>query len=272
MKALAVLRVGCALALTIMLVANAQSATGQPADDDIRVQLAKALPGAKPEDVRATPVPGLYEITVHGTTGYISADGKYLILGDLYDVATRTNLTDQRRMESRARLLATVKDDDTIIFGPADAKHTITVFTDTDCGYCRKLHSEIAEINKLGIRVRYAAYPRGGPGSPSWETMQTVWCSKDRREALTRAKLDEPIKAAKCGVTPVAREYNLGVEMGINGTPAIFTPRGDYIGGYLPPAKLAAYLDELDARANAANAGKKTSQPVAAADSSAGGS
>jgi thiol:disulfide interchange protein DsbC len=213
--------------------------------DDIRVQLAKKLPGAKPEDVRPTPVAGVYEITLGSSTAYISADGKYLISGDLYEIDTKTNLTENRRTEGRVRTLATIKDADTIAFGPAVAKHSITVFIDVDCGYCRKLHSEIAELNKLGVRVRYAAYPRSGPGSESWTKMEAVWCAKDRREALTRSQLGEDVGPAKCGATPVANQYRLGEEMGVNGTPAIFTTDGNYIGGYLPPDKLLAYLDEL---------------------------
>jgi thiol:disulfide interchange protein DsbC len=234
-----------------LMGANASAESAKPAvkSDDIRVQLAKRLPGAKPEDVRPSPINGMYEISLGGSIAYISSDGKYLITGDMYEIASKTNLTDEHRAEVRQRVLATVKDADTIIFAPvAPAKYTLTVFTDTDCGYCRKLHSEIAELNKLGIRVRYAAYPRGGPGSDSWATMESVWCSKDRRAALTKAKLGEEIATVKCGTTPVATQFRLGSEMGINGTPAIFTENGEMIGGYMAPQKLAAYLDEIKAQ------------------------
>jgi len=225
--------------------------------EDIRVQLAKKLPGAKPEDVRAAPIPGMYEISFGSSTAYISADGKYLISGDLYEIATKTNLTEGRRTEGRIKGLATLKDADTIVFASTTpVKHTITVFTDMDCGYCRKLHSEMAEINKLGIRVRYAAYPRSGPGTDSWAKAEGVWCAKDRHDALTRAKLGENVAAAKCGTTPVASQYKLGEDMGVNGTPAIFTESGNYIGGYLPPQKLAAYLDELKGEPVASAKGK----------------
>ena len=146
--------------------AAAPAATTATKGEDLRVQLAKKLPGAKPEDVRPTPIAGIYEISMGSSTAYITADGKYLISGDLYEIASKTNLTEERRSEGRVKGLATLKDADLIVFASATpVKHTITVFTDTDCGYCRKLHSEIAELNKLGIRVRYAAYPRGGPGT-----------------------------------------------------------------------------------------------------------
>jgi thiol:disulfide interchange protein DsbC len=140
-------------------------------------------------------------------------------------------------------LLAGVKEDQMIVFAPANVKHTITVFTDVDCTYCRKLHSEIGELNKLGVKVRYLAYPRTGPNTESWAKMEQVFCSKDRKQALTSAKMGEPVKGPACGSTPVASEYALGEQIGVNGTPAIITDKGEYIGGYLPAAKLVQYLD-----------------------------
>jgi thiol:disulfide interchange protein DsbC len=225
--------------------------------DDIRVMLASKLPGAKPEDVHPTPVAGLYEISLGGSTGYITADGKYMLAGDLYEIDSKTNLTEQSHVAVRVKELSQIQDADTIVFAPTGAvKHTITVFTDVDCAYCRKLHSEVAELNKLGIRVRYAAYPRSGPGSDSWIKMESVWCAKDRREALTHAKLGEEPRPAKCS-TPVATQYATGERMGVNGTPAIMTSDGNYISGYLAPVELAAKLDELHHEA-VANAATKT--------------
>jgi thiol:disulfide interchange protein DsbC len=237
--------VSATLGLTTVLAADPKP----PAKgEDIRVQLAKKIPGAKPEDVRPSAIAGIYEVAMGRSSVHITADGKYLISGDLYEIKgpeTFTNLTDEHRSEGRIKSLATVKDADIIAFGPANAKHSITVFIDVDCGYCRKLHSEIAELNKLGVRVRYAAYPRSGPGTESWAKMEAVWCAKDRRSALTRSQLGEDIGAATCGATPVASQYRLGEEMGVDGTPAIFTDTGKQIGGYLPPQQLLAQLEEL---------------------------
>jgi len=249
-----------ATAIALAATPPAKPATAKA--DDIRVQLAAKLPGAKPEDVRPSPIPGVYEISLGSSTAYISADGKYLISGDLYEIASKTNLTESRRSEARVRSLAALKDSELIVFSPVTPpKHIITVFTDVDCGYCRKLHSEIAELNKLGIRVRYAAYPRSGPGTESWSKVEAVWCAKDRREALTRAKQGEDVAPAKCGATPVASQYGLGEEMGVRGTPAIFTQSGEYVSGYLPAPELAKHLDQL-----------KTSSDVSAkADAAKGG-
>ena len=130
-----------------------------------------------------------------------------------------------------------------LVFGPKDPKYTVTVFTDVDCGYCRKLHSQIAEYNRLGIRVRYLFWPRSGPDTESWTKAEQVWCSANRGEALTRAKRGETLNApTNCSGLPVAREYELGKEIGIRGTPAIVLGSGEMLPGYLPPAQLLQQL------------------------------
>jgi thiol:disulfide interchange protein DsbC len=121
-------------------------------------------------------------------------------------------------------------------------RHTITVFTDVECGYCRKLHSEIAQLNDRGVQVRYLAYPRAGPGTDDWAKMEAVWCSTDRKKAITDAKAGKAIKAAQCS-TPIAKQYKLGEQLGVRGTPAIFTDSGEYIGGYLAPDQMVSKLD-----------------------------
>jgi thiol:disulfide interchange protein DsbC len=230
----------------------AKAADVKPAEKggDVRAQIAKHIPGAKPEDVRPSPVNGLYEVTIGASVGYASSDGKFLIAGDLFDLDSQTNITKKRRAEARAKVLATLKDDQLIVFSPENPKYTITVFTDVDCGYCRKLHSEIAEYTKRGIRVRYAAFPRSGPGTSSWRKAEAVWCSKDRQQAITLAKQGQVIDGPKCA-TPVAAEYQVGEDLGVDGTPAVFTASGDQVGGYVPAAQLIKYLDKESGAATA---------------------
>ncbi len=146
----------------------------------------------------------------------------------------------------RTKLIATIPHGEKIVFAPPNAKYTVTVFTDIECGYCRKLHEEIGEYNRLGIRVRYLAYPRGGPGSESWQKAQTVWCSPNRQDALTRAKAGEELKPRSCKDSRVPEDYQLGGELRVRGTPGIYTARGDYIAGYLPPARMLERLESLD--------------------------
>jgi thiol:disulfide interchange protein DsbC len=230
------------LLLTAGIVSAETTAKSEPVDP--RAEIAKKFPGVKVEDIRPSPVKGLFEVALGADTAYVSTDGRFLISGDMYDIDSRTNLTEASRTDTRKKLLAKLDEKEMIVFSPDSAKHTITVFTDVECGYCRKLHSEIEQINKLGVRVRYMAYPRAGPGTEDWQKMEAVWCSKDRKSAITQAKQGTNVKAGSCA-TPIAKQYALGEQMGVRGTPAIFTMTGDYIGGYLPPQQLLEQLNQL---------------------------
>jgi thiol:disulfide interchange protein DsbC len=234
----------CALT-GIVLTAGA----GDAPPVDPRVDIAKRIPGAKADDLKPSPIPGMYEFHRDGDVGYVSSDGRYFLGGDLYDIEHGVNLSEMARMDTRRTLLATIPDSETVTFSPASPKYTITVFTDVDCGYCRKLHSEIKELNRMGVRVRYVFYPQQGPGSESWKAAEAVWCSSDRADALTRAKRGETIKAQDCGPTPVARQYQLGHKLNMRGTPGIFTANGDYVTGYLPAAQLVQQLKSFETEA-----------------------
>jgi thiol:disulfide interchange protein DsbC len=219
---------------------------------DVRARIVAKLPGAQASDVAVSPIPGLYEVAMGGLIAYVSSDGKYLLSGNVYDLDTQVNLTASRRNSARAKALAAASESNMIVFGPANAKMTVTVFTDVDCGYCRKFHSQIADVNKAGVRVRYMFFPRTGPGTESWAKAEQVWCAADRREALTRAKKGEPVKGKTCGDAAVKSQYELGSDLGVEGTPAIFTQNGDYIGGYVTPAELVQAIQESQKAAVAA--------------------
>jgi thiol:disulfide interchange protein DsbC len=207
-------------------------------------------PGAKPEDVRPTPVPGLFEVRRGADVLYMTQDGKYALIGDLYQLSTHNNLTEDRRRQLRMKLIGSVPESSMLVFSPEEPKYTITVFTDVDCVYCRALHKQIADYNRLGIRVRYMFFPRTGPDTESWHKAEQVWCSSDRKAALTRAKLGQPLTTPVCANTPVAQEYALGKAVGITGTPGIVTSSGDLLPGYMPPE---AMLEELKAEAAGAH-------------------
>ena len=244
-----------ALALLVCNVAlAARAAEGDPerplpadASPDPRVPLLKHLPpGSKLDDLQASQIPGIYQFTQGAEISYITADGKYFIDGNLYDMDSRENLTEVLRARARVAMISAVPESEMLIFGPKNPQYTITVFTDVDCGYCRKLHSEMAELNRLGVRVRYMFFPRTGPNTESWKKAEVVWCSADRNEALTRAKAGIPLDLSKtCAATPVAREYALGQSVGVRGTPAILTENGNYISGYMPPRELVQQIRDL---------------------------
>jgi len=225
-------------------VVPAQTPAAVPAKADPRVDVAAHIPGARPEELRATAVPGIFELTRGAEVVYVTADGKYAFTGDLVELASNTNLTEQHRRELRAKALDAFPESEMLVFGPKDSKYTVTVFTDVDCPYCRKLHSQIGIYNRLGIRVRYLLYPRTGPNTESWTKAEQVWCSSDRNAALTRAKLGEPLQTKPCANNPVARSYALGQDFALEGTPAIIMPNGELLPGYLPPELLAQHLKD----------------------------
>jgi thiol:disulfide interchange protein DsbC len=199
---------------------------------------------AGPDGVAPTPIPGIVEVRRGADIVYMSRDGKYVLTGDLYQVAGHEDLSELRRRELRRNLIAAVPESQMVVFSPPHPRYTVTVFTDVDCVYCRALQSQIARYNQLGIRVQYMSFPRTGPNTASWFKAEQVWCSRDRRAALTRAKLGRPLSARICPNNPVAREYALGEAIGLEGTPGIVASNGAIVGGYLPPKALLAALKD----------------------------
>jgi thiol:disulfide interchange protein DsbC len=224
------------------VVAPAASTSAAATKSDPRAAIVQKIDGLKLEDVRISPINGVYEISRGSDISYLSSDGRYVILGDMIDLDSDANLSETRRRGIRARMIETVPEAEMLVFSPKDPKYTVTVFTDIDCGYCRRLHSQMAEYNRLGIRVRYLFFPRTGPNTESWHKAEQVWCSSNRTDALTRAKNGEDIKSPKCPTDIIARDYELGHRLAVEGTPAIFMPSGEMLPGYLPPSQLAKYL------------------------------
>ncbi|KAF1716134.1 disulfide bond formation protein DsbC [Pseudoxanthomonas yeongjuensis] len=228
-------------------VAKADSADGRT-----RQALQALNPQIQIDYVGASALPGFREAIVGGQVVLVSDDGRYLVQGQVLDMETKNELTQGSPALAKYRrgLLDSIKAKDRIVFSPPNPKYTIDVFTDVECGYCRKLHSEIAEYNRLGIEVQYMAFPRMGLGSQDHRDMISVWCASDRKQALTDAKSDKPIAAKDCK-SPVDMEYHIGQRLGISGTPAIFAPDGTQLGGYLPPQQLREALDKLAAAGQA---------------------
>lgn len=194
--------------------------------------------------VGAAPLAGFREVIVGGKTLYVSDDGKYLLQGSLYDMSAKEDLSEVSLSKLRKELLKQVPLSDRIVFAPPNPRYTLSVFTDIECGYCQKMHSEIAEYNKQGIAIQYLAFPRMGLGSPDHKKMIAVWCAADRKQALTAAKSGRPVPMKDCK-NPVTMEYDLGQRMGLTGTPMIITANGEQVPGYMPPQALRTYLDEL---------------------------
>jgi thiol:disulfide interchange protein DsbC len=200
--------------------------------------------------VAKAPLPGFQEVVVQGTVAYVSDDGRYIFLpgpqGALYDTVEQTNVSEQSMANMRKELLQTVPARERIVFAPAKPKYTVAVFTDIECGYCRQFHNQIADYNRLGIAVEYLAFPRAGLGSEDHRKMISVWCSADRRKALTDAKADRAVPSKDCK-NSVTQQYDVGQRAGLQGTPMVVAEDGTQLGGYLAPEQLRAALDKLAA-------------------------
>ncbi len=212
--------------------------------EQVRQRVGEMFDMIEPEDVSKSPVDGWYIIHKEHIVAYISGDGRYLLQGDMIDLDMQTNLTEQLRNDTRRNLLADIGNDKMIVFRPEEVKYSVSIFTDVDCTYCRRLHNQIDEYLARGIEVRYFLYPRNGPASPAWNTMEDVWCAADRQSALTMAKLDRTFPTNKCDSSMVQEHYILGRDVGLTGTPAIVFEDGSLVSGYLPPDQLAATLQQ----------------------------
>ena len=231
------------LAITAINTAAINTALADPGvHDAIESSLRKVVPDMKTDQIRPSPIPGVSEVQVGARLFYVTNDGRYLLQGSLIDLQTRQDISENRRKTFRLEAINALGEKDMIIFPAKNPRHTITVFTDVDCTYCRKLHKQINRYNDLGITVRYLLYPRSGANTPSYYKAVTVWCSDNRQDALTRAKAGEELKQRDCP-NPVTDVIALGESVGLQGTPAIVLEDGEMVPGYVPPERLAQALD-----------------------------
>lgn len=227
------------LAFCAVLPAGNAEDVPEPVGSAVRSLVGEVGSGA----IRPSPLPGFYEIRARGEVLYVSADGRYLFHGNLYSVAERRNLTEEARLGVRRDLLARMDEDSLIVFAPSGStKHRLTVFTDVDCPYCAKFHLEVPDLNAAGVEVRYAAWPRTPPGTASHDRSISVWCAGDRHRAMTDAKAGRDIARATCE-NPVREHFETGRQLGVSGTPTLFTGDGVRIGGYVPWRELVSQLD-----------------------------
>ena len=217
--------------------------------DLIRAQIKHITPKADVTSIKETPISGLYEVVLDGVDIlYVSADGKHFLNGHLYanQKSGMVDLTEKNLSQGRGDKLKSVSEKGMIVYSPeGKTKGVVYAFTDVDCGYCKKFHREVPALNELGVEVRYLAWPRSGLGenSVTYKKMQKVWCSKDPQTALTETKLQNkvPTDVAECK-TAIPEHFKLGFQLGVKGTPALFSEDGRQVGGYRTADDLAKDL------------------------------
>ena len=229
-----------------MLLAGAvtTAATAEVNFEAVENKVRTLVPGAATVAVSESPMSGLLQVQIQNEIYYVSSDGEFLINGPMINTSDRTNLTEQAKAVLREEVMKDVSDDQTIAFSPESVDYDLFVFTDIDCGYCRKLHDQVDEYMEQGIAIHYMAFPRAGIGSHSYDKAVSVWCADDQQFALTDAKLGNEPEPLECE-NPVAEQYQLGQTLGVTGTPALLLRDGTMIPGYVPPDALRERLDSL---------------------------
>ncbi len=223
------------------------SALAQATDTNaIEARLAGLVPDMSQVAISETPIDGLMQVQVGSEVLYMTADGRYLVQGRVIDMETQTDLTDAAQSGMRREQLATLDAADFVSFGNADSEYEVLVFTDPDCGYCRRLHEQIEDYEAAGIKIHYVAFPRAGAGSSTHTKMVSVWCADDRQGAMDIAKAGGNPPRATCD-NPVMDQYRMGQALGVTGTPSILTFNGDIIPGYVPADRLRERLERLAA-------------------------
>jgi thiol:disulfide interchange protein DsbC len=204
--------------------------------------MSTSMPSVKVDSVKPAVVKGLFEVVVGANIYYVSEDGKYLLQGRLVDVAARKDLTEEKLNVTRKLAIEKMGQANMIVFKSKITKYTVTIFTDIDCGYCRKLHSEIDQYLAQGITIQYLFFPRAGKGSDSYNKAVSVWCAEDRNAALTAAKKDQKLTEKTCD-NPIDKHMQLAAEFDVKGTPMIISENGNVYPGYLPAKQLVEALE-----------------------------
>jgi len=247
------MRIKWALLLSLLLgglvSGTAWSGDNSKELEKVRSSLSLLMPELKVDDVSPSPVPGLFEVMLGPQVIYVTGDGRYLIQGSIIDLELRKNITEPRLDFAKAKAVEQIGVENMVVFGHKHPKHIVTVFTDIDSGYSRKMHSEMAKYSDRGIQVRYLFFPRSGIGSPSYRKAVSVWCSDNREQAMSLAKRGKSVEEKQC-YNPVQKHMMLGKLMGVVTTPSIVMNDGEMLPGYVPAEKLGDMLDQKQKRRN----------------------
>ena len=214
--------------------------------DNIREGLKNILPdGTVIELIEPSPIPGIYAVYYGDLQPiYVTQDGSFFIYGDIYkiNINSISNITEKSVAERRKLILQNIPSEELISFKSSNEQFSVIVFTDVDCGYCRKLHNQIDEYNSLGISINYAAFPRSGIGTSAFTKMVGAWCSDNPKDSMTKLKNNSTLDISFCENQPVSKQYIIGKKLGVDGTPAIFSMDGEMFPGYIEPEELLLRL------------------------------
>lgn len=222
---------------------NRMATTSDLSPNELKQRLEKTYPQLSIDNVEKSPLPGFYELTAGPSVWYVSADGRFVLTGDVWDIESASpadqNLTERVRRDLRVKLVSDLQDKNMIVYKPKSERvAVVTVLTDPDCGYCKRLHSELPRLAELGVELRYIAFPRQGISSPTYTKMVGVWCSDNQHLAMSKAMSGEVIEADACE-HPLEEQLKIAEQLGVNATPALVFEDGTLVLGYMPAEQLA---------------------------------
>jgi thiol:disulfide interchange protein DsbC len=209
--------------------------------DALKKHLEERFGDLRINELKPTPIPGVYEMVFGTRVAFVTADGRYMITGNLIDLENQRNLTNERRAQLISRTLDALGESRMVVFAPKQTRRTVTVFTDVDCPYCAKFHQDVPALNRAGVKVRYLLFPRTGQGSESYQRAVAVWCAKDRNKAIGIAKSGGKLEMKTCS-NPVEEHLTLGADVGVTGTPTLILDDGRMAPGYVPARELLGLL------------------------------
>ena len=218
---------------------SAEADVATDSANKLKQALAERMPNVKPTKISATPVMGLFEVIVGSQVVYMSGDARYMIEGDLIDLTTKRNVSEEAKSVIRLSAIESLGVDKMLVYTPKKVKNTITVITDIDCPYCRRLHNEVPDYMENEVQVRYIFMPL--KGAADMKKTVRVWCSDNQQTALDTAKSGGKVEDKTCD-NPINDHLALARELGVRGTPAILLEDGRLLPGYVPVDKLVAEL------------------------------
>ncbi len=234
-------------AASCMFSGMAAAQDQQDAEKQLREALAEMAPDLPVTSIAESVLPGVYEVVSNAQVYYLSPNGRFLLEGSIIDLQNQVNISEQRRGTLQLSLIGEVPEEQMLVFNNEnkDAERWITVFTDTDCGFCQKLHREIDTITEADIKVRYLLFPRAGIDSNSSRELQSVWCADDQQEAMTIAKTGGTVEPATCE-NPIQSHMDLARQVELRGTPLIYLDSGAKVPGYRPASELIQMIQESE--------------------------
>ena len=226
--------------VTLCLVSCSQTEEGEQLD--IKKTISDAYPTVNIKDIKKIDN-NFHEIIINNQIYYATNDGKYLIIGNVIDLQTKESITENTKMRQRLSIINSIEKENLVIYKPEQTKHVLTVFTDTSCPYCQKLHNEVPRLLENSIEVRYILFSRNGDEVEAYKQLVSAWCSKNKEEAVESLFEGDILDDVDICENPLDKNSEYASLLSVEGTPTIFLEDGRVIPGYQNSKNIIAFIN-----------------------------